>query len=115
MTAHFFGNNHKNGEKNTHRDQSSTAQILLQGRMFNSIPRKICFGVTLEWNETRKIGEIQVKDSPAGLYDIQGNAWMNSVIWNDPMLRYYKFLVAQNRKILLVVDNFAGHKTVDKT
>ena len=44
LTAHFFGNNDKNGEKNTHRDQSSTAQILFRGRMFSSIPRKIGFG-----------------------------------------------------------------------
>ena len=68
----------------------------------------------LRWNEMKheKLdGEIQVYDSPAGLYYIQGNAWMNSVIWNDLMLRYNKFLVAQNRNVLLVVDNFAGHKT----
>ena len=68
----------------------------------------------LRWSEMKheKLdGEIQVYDSPAGLYYIQGNAWMNSVIWNDLMLRYNKFLVAQNRKVLLVVDKFAGHKT----
>ena len=67
----------------------------------------------LAWSEMKhKILEngIHVYDSSKALYYIQANAWMNSVIWCDLMIRYNSFLVAQNRKVLLVVDNFSGHK-----
>ena len=54
---------------------------------------------------------IDVYDSQTALYYIQENAWMNSIIWSDFMMRYNMFLVAQNRSCLAIVDNFSSHKT----
>ena len=35
---------------------------------------------------------------------------MTGCIWRDFMMRYNAFLSSQNRKVLLIVDNFSGHK-----
>ena len=68
----------------------------------------------IHWNEMKhkKLENgIDVYDSPTALYYIQENAWMNSFIWSDFMMRYNMFLVAQNRSCLAIVDNFSSHKT----
>ena len=67
----------------------------------------------IEWNKMKHSkleNDIQVYDSSKALIYIQKNAWMNSIIWSDFMARYDSFLKNQNRKVLCIADNFAGHK-----
>jgi hypothetical protein len=43
------------------------------------------------------------------MYHHNSNAWMTKVLFFSFLRSFDRFMMAQNRKVLLLLDNFSGH------
>ncbi len=77
--------------------------------VLNSLNEKLPMVVIGKSKSPRCLKQIDIKNTFGIYYYANKSAWMTREIFSDYILKLNNYFREQNKKILLVMDNFSGH------